>query len=90
MDDFLKPCNIFSHQCDLVHRLWEIRAYLLYILFMPICCNYTYMVCLMRRPLFQLLYLILLMSFRNVALILVILHFFAFSEFFLRCCIFGC
>jgi len=30
---------------------------------LPIYCNDIYMVCLMRRPLFQMLYLLLLMSF---------------------------
>jgi len=63
VDDFLKSCNKFwQHLRDLVHHSWEIRAFLLYVLLMPIICKYIYMMCLVRRPPFQiLLYSILLM-----------------------------
>jgi len=43
MDDFLKSCNRFwQHPRNLVHHLWEIRAFLLYLFLMPICCNCNY------------------------------------------------
>ena len=69
VDDFLRSCNRFwQHPCDLVHHLWDIGAFRLYFLFMPICCNHIYIMCLMRRPPFQMLCLILLMSSWNAVL----------------------
>jgi len=69
VDDFLQSCNRFwQYPRDLVHRLWEIHASLLYVLFMPIWCSYIYLMCLVRGLSFQMLYLLLLVSLWNVVL----------------------
>jgi len=49
------------------NKRFLLSVFLLYF-FLPMCRYYTYMMCLMRRPPFQMLYLILLMSFWNVVL----------------------
>jgi len=67
LDDFLKSSNRFwHHPRNLLHHFWEIRALLLHYLFIPICCNYIYMMRLMCRPPFQMLYLVLLISWSAV------------------------